>query len=109
MTTYSHGSIVVVDFPATSGEPAKRRPSVVVYDSRDADVVIAKLTTKSRSSACDVALGDWAAAGLRAPSVLRLHKLLTIEKAMVRRVMGSLSANDRVAVAGILSFMFGNW
>lgn len=109
MTTYSHGSIVVVDFPATSGSPGKRRPSVVIYDSGDADIVIAKLTTKGRSSSCDVALNDWSAAGLRAPSVRRLHKLLTIEKAMVRSVMGSLSANDRVAVAGILSFMFGNW
>jgi mRNA interferase MazF len=81
----------------------------VVFDSGDADVVIARLTTKSRQSQEDVTLNDWASAGLRAPSIVRLHKLLTIEKSMVQCKMGTISAVDHRAVSGVLNSMFGSW
>lgn len=109
MATTTHGNVVIVDFPATGGQPGKRRPAVVVFDSGDADFVVARLTTKTRTSNCDVTLGDWAAAGLRAPSVLRLHKLLTIEKSLVAGTMGTLSAKDRQSLSASLNSMFGNW
>lgn len=68
MTTYNQGDVVVVDFPATSGQPGKTRPSLVVFDAGDADLIFAKLTTAARRSTYDVQLSDWAAAGLRAHS-----------------------------------------
>lgn len=109
MTTYNHGEIVVVNFPVTSGQPGKRRPSLVVFDSGDADVVIARLTTKARQSAQDVAIADWAAAGLRASTIARLHKLMTVEKTLIHGTMGRLSAADYRAVSTALRAMFGNW
>jgi mRNA-degrading endonuclease toxin of MazEF toxin-antitoxin module len=109
MTIYSRGEVLVVDFPATSGQPGKTRPSLVVFDSGDADIIIAKLTTRGRRGPYDVVLVDWAQAGLSAPSTVRIDKLLTTEKSLIKRSMGSLSANDRLAVAAVFKSMFSNW
>jgi mRNA interferase MazF len=85
MMTYRHGTIVVVNFPATSGQPGKIRPSLVVFDSGDADIIIAKLTTRGPRGSHDVVLNDWTPVGLRAPTVVRVGKLLTTEKSLVKR------------------------
>jgi mRNA interferase MazF len=85
MTTYSHGAIVIVDFPFTSGGGSKRRPALVVLDSGDADVVVARLTTQAKQGPHDVEVVDWASAGLRAPTIARLHKLLTVENCDIRQ------------------------
>jgi mRNA interferase MazF len=109
MTTYKRGTIVVVDFPATSGAPGKTRPSLVVFDAADADIIIARLTSRSPRSAYDVVLSDWAMAGLRIPTIVRLDKLLTTEKSLVKSTMGNLSAKDYQAVGSVLNSMFAKW
>ncbi len=38
------------------------------------------------------------AAGLIAPSTVRLHKIATVEKRLVKRKLGSLQERDRLAV-----------
>jgi mRNA interferase MazF len=109
MTTYKRGAIVVVDFPATSGAPGKVRPSLVVFDAGDADIIIARLTSRSPRGAHDVVLSDWTTAGLRIPTIVRLDKLLTTEKSLVKSVMGNLSAKDYQAVGSVLNSMFAKW
>jgi mRNA interferase MazF len=81
----------------------------VVFDSGDADIIIAKLTTRGPRGSHDVVLNDWTPVGLRAPTVVRVGKLLTTEKSLVKRTMGSLSSGDYQAVAAVLKSMFGNW
>lgn len=109
MTTYSQGEVVVVDFPATSGQPGKTRPSLVVFDAGDADLILAKLITISRRSTYDVQLSDWAAAGLRAPTVVRIDKLITLENSLVKRIMGRLSPSDYQAIGKVLKSMLATW
>jgi len=94
MTTYEAGDLVLIAFPFTSGTGSKQRPSLVVFDAGDSDIIVASITTQPRSSAFDVPVLDWQAAGLLAPSPARLHKLATLEKALVRRALGRLSESD---------------
>jgi mRNA-degrading endonuclease toxin of MazEF toxin-antitoxin module len=109
MTTYSRGKVIVVNFPYTDGGSSKRRPALVVFDSGDNDVVVARLTTQKGRGAWDVELSDWVNAGLRAPTTARLDKLLTIEKSDVRHEWGALSGPDYQRVGAVLNTMFGSW
>ena len=109
MMTHNPGTIVFLDYPYAIGGKSKARPALVVLDSGDADIVVAKITSQTRTSNHDVPVIDWVAAGLRLPSIVRLHKLVTVEKALVLRTLGSLSSPDRKAVGGVLSSLFSGW
>ena len=50
MTRYEPGAVLLLAFPFTSGAGQKQRPALVVFDSGDDDVVVARITTQPRSS-----------------------------------------------------------
>ena len=83
MTNFQPGDIVLVGFPLSGSSQVKARPALIILDTGDADVVMARITTHAYSTPCDVSLADWQGAGLIAPSVVRLHKLATLEKTLV--------------------------
>lgn len=109
MTIYQPGDMLLVAFPFAGGTGAKQRPAVVVLDSGDADVVVARVTTQIYQTPNDVLISDWQSAGLLAPSVIRVHKLATIEKALVRRSLGRLQPTDLQRVAEALHQALHHW
>ena len=98
-TSFQPGNIVLVDFPFTASGPSKPRPALVILDTGDADVVLARITSQTQHTTLDVTISDWHSAGLLAPSTVRLHKLATLAKGRVQRSLGTLSGNDRLRVA----------
>jgi mRNA-degrading endonuclease toxin of MazEF toxin-antitoxin module len=109
MTSYQAGDLLLVDFPFTSGGKAKPRPGLVLWDTGDADVVLARVTTQAAGTPHDVAVADWQQAGLLAPSFVRLHKLATIAKSRVKKRLGALQPADRQRVASVLHSMAATW
>jgi mRNA interferase MazF len=109
MTSYQPGDLVLVGFPFAGGTQSKLRPALVVLDTGDADVVVARVTTQLYQTLHDVFLHDWNAAGLAAPSVVRTHKLATIEKGLIRRVLGRLRRSDRQRVAEVVRQTYASW
>jgi mRNA interferase MazF len=93
-TNYQAGDVVLVDFPFTVGGRSKLRPAVVLLDTGDADILVARMTTRAVATPYDVSLIDWRQTGLNAPSTVRLHKLATLEKVLVDRVLGRLEPGD---------------
>jgi mRNA interferase MazF len=77
---------------------AKFRPAVVVstplFQSQHPDLIVALLTTQlhQATTATDYILQDWAAAGLRSPSAVRLY-LETVDPALTRSI-GQLTDRD---------------
>lgn len=67
----------------------------MILDVGDADIVLAPITTKSRSTPGDCKLSDWSGAGLLAESWVRLAKIACLEKADIVRPMGKLTSNDK--------------
>jgi mRNA interferase MazF len=108
-TTYRAGDVLLVAFPHTSGSQSANRPALVILDMGDVDVVLARVTTRTHNTPHDVALGDWKGAGLIVPSVVRLHKLATIEKSLVKRRLGELQPADRTKVSQVMRNTYGNW
>jgi mRNA interferase MazF len=109
MTSYQPGDLLLIAFPYTGGAQTKDRPALVLLDTGDADLLVARITSQLYQTTHDVLLSDWQGAGLRAPSVVRLHKLATLEKALVRTRLGSLLPQDRQAVALVMRQVYGNW
>lgn len=62
------------------------------------DVVICRLTSVLRTGPLDITLADWQQAGLAKPSVARLDRIVTAEKAILGRSLGHLSVRDGAAV-----------
>ena len=88
---YKFGDIVLLEFPFISGLGSKKRPALVIIDANDGDVVVARITSRIVNTDFDVIINDWRAAGLLTPSIVRLHKIVTLELSLVNRKIGELS------------------
>jgi len=103
---FEPGDILLLAFPFANQTAAKQRPALVVLDTGDEDVLVARVTTQPHSAPLDVAISGWQGAGLLAPSTVRLHKMATIEKRLVKRRLGQLKEPDRSAVRSALLSMW---
>lgn len=90
MTSYNFGDIVLIGFPHTDLQVVSKRPAIVLYDSGDQDVLVARITTQEYTTESDYKIVDWGKSGLLAESFLRLAKQATIEKKYVIRKLGAL-------------------
>lgn len=109
MMSYPRGDIVLVAFPYSSGVQSRTRPALIILDTGDPDVLVARITTQLYQTPHDVTIADWRGAGLLARSVVRLHKLATLEKALLQRRLGALQPADHHAVAAVLQRTLGSW
>ncbi|WP_333356013.1 hypothetical protein [Microcoleus sp. N3A4] len=53
---------------------------MVLLDTGDEDMIIAKITSQIPRTTFDVEIREWQQAGLNRPSAVRLHKLNTFKK-----------------------------
>lgn len=86
------GDIVLVPFPFTDLSSKKRRPALVLL-SGDSDVVLAFITTKlfyEEDSSILVESSDLT--GLKKQSLIRLDKLVTLDKDLVIGKLGKVSS-----------------
>ena len=90
MTKIETGSIVLLRFPFTDSIGFKRRPALVIKDCEDGDVLVCRITTKIYNSKYDIYLNDWLKFGLKLPSVVRIHKMATLEMNMIETIMGQI-------------------
>ncbi len=98
--------LVPVVFSDGSGH--KKRPVVIVYDSGDADLLVAPVTSQAARSPREMPVVNWQRAGLRLTSVVRLEKLATVEKTTVVRRMGRLAPDDWEKVKTVLEQFFAD-
>ena len=89
---YSLGDVVtLVDPVAGAGMP---RPALILADTGDDGIVVARITTHQPRDSFDVSVNDLPQASLNRPSVVRPHKLATIKKSRVNRKIGTLADAD---------------
>ncbi len=81
---------------------------IIVYDSGDADLLVAPVTSQAARSPRDVQMVNWQGAGLRLPSIIRLEKLATVEKSTVVKKMGQLAPDDWEKVKTVLKQFFAD-
>lgn len=103
MTAYSFGDVVLVQFPFTDQSNTKQRPAVVIssarYNAERPDLVIMAVTSRFRETLGygERPVADWQIAGLLKPSTIK-PVVATIERTIVRKVLGHLSEGDSSAL-----------
>lgn len=88
------GEVLLILFPFSDAVGAKKRPALVLLDTGDDDVLVARITAQPRESGFDCELAEWGRAGLKAPSTVRLQKLATLKKQLAERSLGRLASSD---------------
>jgi mRNA interferase MazF len=109
------GRVVLVPFPFDDLSSTKVRPAVCLTDpiGPHRHVVLAFVSSVVPASPLptDVMLApsdsDFAQTGLRLSSVLRLHRLMTVTTAIIRRQLGDLSPRHLRDVESRLKQLFG--
>lgn len=110
--SFDRWSVVVMPFPFTDRDARQRRPAVVVshaeeFGARVGHSVLAMVTSAGhRPWPLDVAVSDLSAAGLPAPSVVRM-KLFTLDDRLIQRQVGVLSPDDRAQTGEALRTLLG--
>ncbi len=99
---YDFGDVVLVGFPHSDYSRVAKRPALVIYDGKDQDLLLARVTSQSYATEADYAVVDWKKAGLITESYVRLGKLATIEKKYVLRKLGQLLAYEQDSIKLIL-------
>ena len=91
MNIIETGTVVLLKFPFTDSISYKRRPALVIRDLEDGDIIVCRITSKIYKSKYDIYLDDWSNFGLKLPSVVRVHKMATLEKDMIETIMGQIN------------------
>ena len=111
MTKYN---VVLVPFPFDDLSAMKVRPAVCLTDriGPHNQVVVAFLSSQrphpllATDVTIDMSHADFAATGLRHPSTLRLHRLMTVTTSIIQRKLGELTGSLRSDVDAKLRILF---
>ncbi len=91
--TVEFGDVYICLFPFTSGREVKPRPVLVLRDL-DPDCLICRITSVPHQGFLDLAIAHWKEAGLEKQSTVRLSRLVTVEKSLLKLRIGRLAADD---------------
>jgi mRNA interferase MazF len=103
MNQLKFGDIVLLKFPFSDGRSVKRRPALIISESDDGDIIVCRITSNIYETNQDVYIDEWKNYGLKLPSVIRVHKIATLEKGIVEIVLGSINQSLKEKVKIILS------
>jgi mRNA interferase MazF len=97
MMTVKAGELWIAEITFTDGSVSKKRPILILWIDGD-DVVVAAVTSSKPRTQTDVVLTDWETCGLRVASTVRLSRLDCLERSLLIKKLGELSASDAEAL-----------
>jgi mRNA interferase MazF len=106
--------IVLVPFPFDDLTATKMRPAICLTDEikPHSHIVLAFITSQvsANASATDFVIdksdADFAVTGLKVSSMIRLHRLMTVTKSIIRRELGELSVAQQTEIDNRLRKLF---
>jgi mRNA interferase MazF len=109
-------SIVLVPFPFDDFSVSKVRPALCLTSEigKFDHVIIAFITSKIPDDLVDSDIiikkqsENFLGTGLTVDSVIRLHKIVTIPKNLIKRKLGSINESVEFEIKGKISQMFNN-
>lgn len=102
------GEIILVPFPFTDLSGSKIRPAVVVSNTKKADIIVAFITSQSKSkNYYSVAVKPTQGNGLKQASTIITDKLATIDTKIVLGNLGVLEEKNFKVVQSRLQRLFG--
>jgi len=106
--------IVLVPFPFDDLSNQKVRPAVCLTDEIQpfGHIILAFITSRifSSPSATDFVIettdAEFKQTGLKVSSTIRLHRLMTVSKSIIRRQLGELSASQQQEIENRIRKLF---
>ncbi len=106
--------VVIAIFPFTDLRSAKRRPALIVgADANGPDLLLAFISSRIHPAptAADLLIlptaSDFSTTGLKVASMIRLDKLVTLNRSLIRRRIGHLNPTLQKQVKEKLIAVFG--
>jgi mRNA interferase MazF len=90
MSELHFGDIVLLKFPFSDTLNFKKRPALIINEFNDGDIIVCRITSQQYNTPYDLYVENWDKVGLKLPSVIRIHKLATMEKDMVDKKIGRI-------------------
>jgi len=86
------GDIIVIDFPFSSLKESKRRPVLILKVPKGDDVIVNQITASSYEKSAEIRIEnkDFKKGNLKRESFVRIDKMGSIEKSLVKYKIGSL-------------------
>jgi|SRR3989344_3883483 len=86
------GDIVVLEFPFSNLTEVKRRPSLILKVPKGGDLIVSQITGNSYEPSLEISIknNDFKEGKLKIDSYLRLDKIFSIEKSLIKYKIGSL-------------------
>ncbi len=95
MTGFEPGNVILVPFPFSDLSGVKKRPALVLaVAERLQEMVCLMLTSLPGKGSLNHTVTGWQAAGLLKPTTARLHRIFTIDRALVLGKLGSIDAGE---------------
>lgn len=107
--------IVLVPFPFDDLSATKVRPAVCLTDDIKpyGHIVLAFITSRvsNNPSGTDLNIDtsdpDFPNTGLKVSSAIRLHRLMTVSKSIIKRELGEVAESHKAAIEAKLRALFG--
>jgi mRNA interferase MazF len=107
---YDRGEVVVVNVPFSDGTGTKPRPALVIsnrsFHGGLQDVIVCPISSQPRfyekPGLGDCPIGEWQALNLRYASTVRVSKILSVDKKIVKKKLGVLPQADMAMVESTL-------
>ncbi len=104
--SYSFGDVVIIAFPYTNMHNTVMRPAMVVVDTGDEDIIVARITSQKRDKETEVEVHNWRNKGLLMPSYVRMSKIATLNRKDIRKKISRLDEEDIKRAKDILKKLF---
>jgi len=109
--TYQKGDIISVNFPFTNMQGAKKRPALIISNSRvnsTGDYLAVLITSKIKRDKLSIPINkeDFRHSILPLKSYIRFHKIALLHKSLIHKKITTVKADFRIRVAkSILSII----
>lgn len=92
MEGFVKGDVIVLEFPFSNLIQVKRRPALIIKVPKGDDLIVCQITGKSYEKLVEIPIkkDDFYKGNLKVESYLRLDKIFSIEKSLVKYKIGSL-------------------
>ena len=108
MEGFVKGDVVILEFPFSNLVQVKKRPSLVIKVPRGEDIIVCQITGKSYEKSVEIPIKkeDFYKGNLKVESYMRLDKIFSIEKSLIKYKIGSLKQDKFNEILGkICSFL----
>lgn len=92
MERFVKGDVVVLEFPYSNLVQIKRRPSLIIKVPKGGDAIVCQITGKPYEESVEIMIkkDDFKKGNLKVESYIRLDKIFSIEKSLIKYRLGSL-------------------